>query len=90
MTTVSNYVDLSTKSLVVAGVVFLAVAVLAKFTFDYYSSDVKEEEKRSTYLTILYSILIGFIFALLTLVAIKQIGGFGSCDILTEPFPTRP
>lgn len=89
MATVTNYVDVSTKSLAIAGVVFLVVAVLAKFALDYYSADTKEEEKRSVYTTVLYSILIGFVFAVLTLVLIKQVGGFGSCDILTEPFPTR-
>lgn len=89
MSTVTNYVDLSTKSLTIAGVVFLVVAILAKFALDYYSSGTKEEEKRSTYVTILYSILIGLIFALLVLVAIKNISGVGSSDILTEPFPTR-
>ena len=90
MATVTNYVDVSTKSLAIAGVVFLVVAVLAKFALDYYSANTKEEEeKRSVYTTVLYSILIGFVFAVLTLVLIKQVGGFGSCDILTEPFPTR-
>jgi hypothetical protein len=89
MTTLSNYIDTSTKSLGIAGVVFIIVVVLAKYGFDVYSADHKEEEKRSTYLTVLYCILIGLICALLSLALYKQFCKFGTCDILTDPFPSK-
>lgn len=89
MASLSNYIDTSTKSLAIAGVVFIIAVVIAKYMFDSYSMEQKEEEKRSTYLTLLYCVLIGFILALLTLVMYKQFCKFGACDILTEPFPSR-
>ena len=89
MSTVTNYVDISAKSLAISGVVFIVVVIIAKYAFDLYSADVKEEEKRSVYLTLLYCVIIGLIFALLTLVLCKQFCKFGTCDILTEPFPLK-
>jgi uncharacterized protein YacL len=91
MSSLTNYVDTSTKSLAIAGVVFLIVVIIAKYALDSYSygPDVKEEEKRSVYLTMLYAVIIGLIFALLSLVLFKQFCKFGTCDILTEPFPVK-
>ena len=89
MSSVTNYVDVSTKSLAIAGGVFLVVLILSKFLLDSYSyrADVKEEDKRSVYITMFYSVIIGLVFALLSLVLFKQFCKFGTCDILTEPFP---
>jgi len=89
MATLSNYIDTSTKSLAIAGIVFILVVALAKYGFDTYSADQKDEDKRSTYLTVLYCILIGLVCALLSLALSKQFCKFGSCDILTEPFPSK-
>ncbi len=87
MSLITNYVDISIKSLTIAGVVFLLTVFLAKYAFDSYSVDTKDEDKRSIYMTIAYSLIIGIIFAGLTLVLCKQFCKFGTCDILTEPFP---
>jgi FtsH-binding integral membrane protein len=89
MSTVTNYVDVSTKSLAIASIVFLIVVFAAKYILDMYSRDTKEEDKRSIYLTMTYCILIGLVFAGLTLVAYKQFCKFGACDILTDPFPSK-
>jgi len=89
MSSVTKYVDISTKSLAIAGVVFLIVVFIAKYLLDSYSSDTKDEDKRSIYLTMTYCILIGIIFAGLTLVASKQFSKFGTQDILTDPFPSK-
>ena len=80
----NNYVDLSTKSLMIAGVVFLVIVIFSKLGFDYSSDGTGTKEERSTYTTIMYSVLIGLVCALLTLVIIKQICKSGSCDILTD------
>jgi FtsH-binding integral membrane protein len=87
MSMITNYVDVSTKSLVIAVVVFLIVTVITKYGLDSYSLDVKEEEKRSFYITMIYSIIVGLLFGLLSLVLFKQFCKFGTCDILTDPFP---
>jgi Kef-type K+ transport system membrane component KefB len=91
MSSLTNYIDTSTKSLAIAGVVFLVVVVVAKYLLDNYSYSVetKEEDKRSTYATIMYCVLIGLVLALLSLVLCKQFNKFGTCDILTEPFPIK-
>jgi len=89
MSSLSNYIDTSTKSLAIAGVVFILVTILSKYGFDSYFSDQKEEDKQSPYLTIMYCVLIGLICALLSLVMYKQFCKFGACDILTEPFPSK-
>ena len=86
---ITNYVDISTKSLIIAGVVFLIVVALAKVILDRSNSDVKEEEKRSVYITMLYAVILGLIFALLSLVLCKQFCKFGTCEISNEPFPMR-
>jgi len=82
MSAVTNYVDISTRSLAISGVVFFIVFILSKYLFDKYDSDV-EDEKRSIYITLLYSVVIGLIFAVLSLVLFKQLCKFGTCDILT-------
>jgi glucose uptake protein GlcU len=89
MTTVTNYVDISTRSLTISGFIFLIVVVLVKYLLESYNSDVKEEEKRSVYIIMLYAIIIGFIFGLMSLVLFKQFCKFGTCDILTDPFPNK-
>ncbi len=83
----TNYVDISAKSLTIAGVVFLLVVFTAKYILDSYNSNAEEEKRRSIYITLLYSVVIGLIFALLSLLLFKQFCKFGTCDILTEPFP---
>jgi len=90
MTTVTNYVDVSAKSLAIAGLVFIIAVFVTKYLLDSYSysAEVKEEDKRSIYLTMLYCVIVGFVFAGLTLVLCKQFCKFGTCDILTDPFPT--
>ena len=86
MSTVTNYVDISTKSLVIAGVVFIIVILLSKYILESYSDP---EEKRSVYTTLFYSAIIGIIFAIMSLVLFKQFSKFGTGDIMTDPFPTR-
>lgn len=81
----NNYVDMSNKSLIIAGVICLAVCILTKVLLDNYSN---EEEKRSTVVTVLYSIIAGLISGILTLVVIKQVNMHNSSEILTDPFPT--
>lgn len=87
MSSLNNYVDTSIKSLAIAGVVFIIALAVSKYMFDIYNADTKEEDKRSTYLTLLYCVLIGLIFALLTLVLCKQFYNFENSGILTDPFP---
>ncbi len=87
MSLVTNYIDLSTKSLVIAGVIFLVVVFVTKYLFDKNTNE--EEDKRSIYLTMTYCVLLGLVFAGLTLVLYKQFCKFGACDILTEPFPSK-
>lgn len=89
MSAITNYVEISTKSLAVAGIVFLIVSVIAKYLLELYNVNLKDEDKRSSYITILYSVVIGLIFALLSLVLFKQFCKFGTCDILTTPFPNK-
>lgn len=83
----NNYIDTSSKSLIIAGVVFVVTAIIAKFVLSEKEKD--EEDKRSIYLTLLYSVIIGLICALISLALYKQYCKFGTCDILTDPFPTR-
>jgi len=87
MNTITKYVDLSTKSLVIAGIILIIVSLTTKYGFDLYNKDHKEDEKRSNHLIIVYSVITGFIFSFLSLIAYKQFCKYGACDISTEPFP---
>ncbi len=83
MTQITNYVDISKKSLIVAGIIFLIVTMVSKYLLETYNPT----EEKNNYLTILYSICIALIFAVLSLVLFKQFYKFGASDISTEPFP---
>jgi len=87
MNTLSAYVDISKKSLIIALGVFFVVAIISKFALDHYNKDA--EEKRNTYVTILYSVLIGLVCAFLSLLLFKQFGN-SSEDIFINPFPKTP
>lgn len=87
MSTLTTYIDTSTKSLIIAGMVFLVVVFFTKYALDSSESDTPVENRRSGYLTILYAIVLGLIFGTLALVLCKQFGKFGACDILTDPYP---
>lgn len=88
MSSINNYIDTSLKSLGISFVVFIIITLASKYVFDLYNKDKKDEEKRSMYMTYLYSVLIGLICALLSLVLFKKITK-SSNDILTEPFPSK-
>lgn len=88
MNSLTNYVDVSTKSLVIAGIVFLIVSLVAKYIFESNDNSDDPKEKRSVYITIVYCVIIGLIFAGLSLILSKQFCNFGTCEILEAPFKT--
>lgn len=91
MASLTNYVDLSMKSIVLSVVVFLIVVFLSKYILDMYNNKKEEDEKRSFYMTMIYSVVIGLVFGTLTLVVAKQISKMSNdTDILTEPFSKQP
>jgi len=84
-TQILNVIDISNKSLAIAGIIFILVTFIVKYIMDSYNTE--DNEVSNFYY--LYSIIIGIVCAFLSLVAFKQISKFSnSTDILTGPFPS--
>ena len=79
-----NLIDTSNVSLAVGLAVFVLVTFVAKYLLDSYDTD----SERDYYLTLVYSLVIGLLFAIVSLVAFKQIKTYDRGDILIAPFPT--
>jgi Na+-driven multidrug efflux pump len=83
---IQNVIDTSKTSLVISFVVLFITFFIAKYLLETYDD---QEDKRSIYLTILYSFLIAIFFCFLSLFLFKQISKLTNQNkILHGTFPS--
>ncbi len=88
MSTISNYIDISSTSLIIATFLLLIVSVATKFLLDRLESGKEEAEKRGFYVTIACSVIIGLIVSLFSMFLFKKYMDLRNCrELLSAPFP---
>jgi ABC-type uncharacterized transport system permease subunit len=85
MPQITNYIDLSTNSLMIGLVVFIIATGVSKYLLDLQEKDKPDSEKRNMYLTIFFSILIGLVFSIISLLLFKKFNKYSKSDeIITD------